>query len=71
MKTAEEQIEHNFKYHAADKDKTMSYTMLRNKTKELAYLINDLCPNSRERSLSMTKLEESTMWANAAIARQE
>ena len=27
------------------------------------------CPPSRERSLALTKLEESLFWANAAIAR--
>ena len=39
--------------------------------KEFAYLLNDLCPDSREKSLAMTKLEECVMWANASIARNE
>lgn len=42
---------------------------IRTKGKELAYLIDGICPNSREKSLAMTKLEESVMWANASIAR--
>ena len=29
------------------------------------------CPESREKSLAFTKLEECIMWANAAIARNE
>jgi len=29
------------------------------------------CPDSRERSLALTKLEEAVSWANAAIARNE
>lgn len=29
------------------------------------------CPQSREREIALTKLEESVMWANAAIARNE
>lgn len=29
------------------------------------------CPDSRERSLALTALEESTMWARAAIARNQ
>ena len=37
--------------------------------KELAYLIDDLCPKSREKSLAITKIEEAMMWANASIAR--
>ena len=28
------------------------------------------CPESREASLAITKLEEAIMWANAAIARR-
>jgi hypothetical protein len=32
-------------------------------------LINDLCPESREKSLAITNLEQAVMWANAAIAR--
>jgi hypothetical protein len=33
--------------------------------------ISDYCPDSREKSLAITKLEEATMWANAAIARNQ
>ena len=47
------------------------YVMLRDKAKELAMLLADECPDSREKSLALTKLEESIMWANAAIARNE
>ena len=31
----------------------------------------DILPESREKSLAYTALEESLMWANAAIARNE
>lgn len=27
-----------------------------------------LCPNSREKALALTKLQEACMWANAAVA---
>lgn len=63
------QIENNFSYHEPKIDQPEKYNVLRNKAKELAYEIERLCPNSREKSLAMTKLEESTMWANASIAR--
>jgi hypothetical protein len=39
--------------------------------RKLAYLINEDCPDGREKSIAITKLEESVMWANAAIARNE
>jgi len=37
----------------------------------LAFDIEHFCPDSREKSVAITKLEESIMWANAAIARNE
>lgn len=63
------QIENNFKYHAPKEGQPAKYEALREKAKELAYMIDEECPNSREKSLAMTKLEESVMWANASIAR--
>lgn len=62
-------IENNFTYHAPKEGQPEKYQLLRDKAKELAYLINDLVPDSREKSLAMTKLEECSMWANAGIAR--
>ena len=66
-----DQIENSFTYHAPKEGQSEKYEHIRAKTKELAYLIDELCPNSREKSLAMTKLEESSMWANASIARNE
>lgn len=63
------QIENNFKYHAPKEGQPAKYEAIRNKAKELAYLIDAECPDSREKSLAMTKLEESVMWANSAVAR--
>ena len=60
-------IESAFTYHAPKQPEM--YTEIREKAKELAYLIDGLCPDSREKSLAMTKLEECAMWANASIAR--
>ena len=64
-------IENNFTYHAPNEDQIERYNILRFDAKELAEQIRDLCPDSRERSLAFTKLEECVMWANAAIARNE
>ncbi|MNI85338.1 hypothetical protein D3C73_1423210 [compost metagenome] len=63
------QIENNFKYHAPKPGQPEIYEQIREKAKELAYLIDEQVPNSREKSLAMTKLEEAVMWANAAVAR--
>ena len=66
-----EQIERAFTYHAPKDNQPKRYEAIREKAKELAYLIDGLCPDSREKSLAMTKLEEASMWANASIARNE
>lgn len=64
-------IEHNFTYHAPAPDQIDRYEKLRAAAKDLATLVADLCPSSREMSLALTAIEEAIMWANAAIARNE
>lgn len=65
------QIENNFMYHAPKDGQKERYEALREKAKELAYLIEAECPDSREKSLAYTNLEQAIMWANASIARNE
>lgn len=62
-------IENAFTYHAPNEGQPAKYQAIREKAKELAYLIDELVSDSREKSLAMTKLEECSMWANAGIAR--
>lgn len=62
-------IENAFTYHTPKEGQPEKYQAIREKAKELAYLIDSLVPDSREKSLAMTKLEEASMWANAGIAR--
>ncbi len=64
-----DKIENAFTYHAPKDGQPEKYQAIRDKAKELAYLIHELVPPSREQSLAMTKLEECSMWANAGIAR--
>jgi hypothetical protein len=64
-------IENNFMYHEPKEGQPQTYTKLREKAKELAYLIDEQCPNSREKSVAMTNLEQAMFWANASIARNE
>lgn len=63
------QIENNFSYHAPKPGQPEIYQEIREKAKELAYMIDELAPGSREKSLAMTNLEQAVFWANAAIAR--
>jgi len=64
-------IEKRFTYHAPKGDQPIKYEAMRTAFKDLAYLVEHYCPDSRERSLALTKVEEAVMWANAAIARNE
>lgn len=64
------QIENNFKHHPPkDKEIILAHETVRNECRHLANTLDTLLPNSREKSLAMTKLEEVMFWANASIAR--
>ena len=64
-------LDKRFTYHPTKPGQIGKYRDIRDKAKELAHLIDRKCPDSREKSLAMTKLEEAVMWANASIARNE
>ena len=70
IKSTNPDIEKRFTYHSP-KGKEQRFQTLRDNAKALAYEIKKQCPDSRERSLALTKLEEVVMWANASIAREE
>ena len=60
-----------FTYHKPTKEQVPMYERTRNKARELCELINGQCPDNREKSIAITKIEEAVMWANASIARGE
>lgn len=62
-------IDNNFRYHAPVGAQEAVYDAIRGVAKTLADFINEVCPESREKSLAFTNLEQSVMWANASIAR--
>ena len=66
-----EQIEKAFTYHRPHGTQPHRYTLLRDAAKAFALLVDEFCPNSREKSLAITKLQECVMWANASIACNE
>lgn len=49
-----------------NEDEKVLSEYIRSKAEYLAEIIMSM-PNSRERSLALTKLEEAIMWANKAI----
>lgn len=64
-------LEKRFTYHPPKEGQPEKYEVLRRNTLLLAGMMDEFCPDSREKSLALTKLEEAVMWANAAIARNE
>ena len=63
-----EEIERIFTYHAPIGDQAERYGKIRELAKDLALVLNLLCPESREKSLALTSLQQTVMWANASIA---
>ena len=63
------ELRNRFTYHKPTGNKTAQHELIRSRCGELAEYINAELPESREKSLAVTHLEEVTMWANAAIAR--
>ncbi len=61
-------LENRFTYHAPHADQLPRYAAIRAVGKELAKLVMRYCPVSRERGIALDKIQEATMWANAAIA---
>ena len=62
-------LENIYKYHSPKEGQNKKYEALRAKAKELAEMITELCPASREQSVAFTNLETAVMWANASISR--
>lgn len=72
------QIDNIFTYHRPDAMKHLGganqserYEIMRDQAKNLAHTINQLTPESREKSLAMTHLQTAVMFANASIAVNE
>jgi hypothetical protein len=67
----QKEIEKRFTYHTPKDNQPLRYEQIRSFAADFAVLLNNLCPESREKSLAFTALEEAVMWANASIARNE
>ena len=60
-----------FTYHAIIGDQQRRYIELRDMAKKLAVMVSVNCPESMEKSLALTKIQEAVMWANASITINE
>jgi hypothetical protein len=65
-------LANRFTYHPPkDHEQADRYVLIRTQGLTFAQIIDRSAPDSREKSLAITHLEEVVMWANAAIARNE
>lgn len=64
-----EDLANRFTYHPPAPGQPEVYQEIRDSVHEVAQLMVEACPSSRELSLAITHLEEAVFWANAAIAR--
>lgn len=64
-------IDNRFTFHPVKNGQAEKYEAIRGAAKEYALLLNQLCPESREKSLAITHLEDVVYCANASIARHE
>lgn len=69
MDTAD--LQHRFEYHPPrTEERVEDHAIVRSECRRLAETVNSLGPDSREKSLAITAIEEAMFWANAMIARQ-
>ena len=71
MAIGAEEMSKRFSYHPPHGDQPQRYETIRANAHDLGQFIDQNSPDSREKSLALTALEECVMWANAAIARNE
>lgn len=63
-----EEIRHRFKHHPPTDEAVAMHTVVRKQCTDLALSLWATLPDSREKSLALTALQEAAMWSNAAIA---
>jgi len=64
-------LENRFTFHPAAEGQVAKYKLIRRFGLDFSANLDRWCPDSRELSLAITKIEEAVFWANAAIARNE
>lgn len=63
------EIVRRFTYHPPTAEQAHTMSALRLAIAEAARAVSETCPDCRETSLAVTKLEEAAYWAIAALAR--
>lgn len=71
MRLTDEEIENSFGFHPATPEVKEKYEFIRGEFTMLAMRINATCPDSREKSLALTNLQQAQMWAIGSVAINE
>lgn len=66
-----EKLKKIFTYHPPKNDQIERYGLIREKAYELALLITEKTPESKEQEIALNHLKTAIMWANSAIAINE
>lgn len=67
--TSEHDLRERFVHHPPTTQKRVdTHQLVRDTAAEWALLLNEILPESREKSLALTAVQEAAMWANSAIA---
>jgi len=73
MSLNQHEIEERFGFHKATIEGANAtaprHADLRQRFKEFAQYLDDVCPDSRYLSLALTELENASMWAHKAVAQ--
>lgn len=65
----DERLHHNFKHHPPTEEAEKMHATVRDTALTFAMVIAQL-PDSCEKSLALTRVEEAMFWANACVARE-
>jgi hypothetical protein len=65
----DEEIRERFTYHPPSPGGALRHASLSTAFIELAALVDDVVPDSREKSLAFTALEQAKFWSSAGVAR--
>ena len=68
MALSKSDLDNWFTYHAPTSDQLVAYEKIRGDARSFANTINELVPDSADKTAALRKLRECVMTANAAIA---
>lgn len=72
MSTSEQELRDRFRHHPpTTQGRIDAHDGIRSRAADFAVWLNASLPESREKSLALTALQEAAMWANAAVAIHE